>query len=179
MLLAAPPPPPERALAVQRTLATVDLTRIEVAISWVAEVLGFTFHHDESITVETYVVAAGLPLGGLTGFRIDDSPLCFVAVRGQEGSTFSEALIHEATHVLDIRCDADTSLVARLRSAPQSTHQLWHAPYFVAAAEATRRFVDPAHRDYGDTHGYYAKVPHELARLEREGIVAAIRRPPT
>lgn len=140
-----------------------------------SDVLGFTYPPGTSLTVETSVVASGVPLGALTGFRIDDSPVCFVAVRGQEGSTFAEAIIHEATHVLDIACDADASLVARLRNEQGSSHQLWHAPYFIAAAEATRRFVDPNHKDFGDTHGYYAKVPGELATLEAEGIVAAIR----
>jgi len=174
-LAAAPLPPRERSSWVGGALSSLDMARVEEAISWVADVLGFEFAADTSLTIETYVVASGVPLGGLTGFRIDDSPVCFVSVRGQEGSTFAEAVIHEATHVLDMKCHADTSLVARLRNAAGSSHQLWHAPYFIAAAEATRRFVDPAHVDFGDTHGYYAKVPDELARLEQEGIVAAVR----
>lgn len=174
-LAAVPPPPGERRALVERTLDSVDVPRTEEAIAWVAETLGFVFPESASLVVEVYVAAAGVPLGGLTGFRIDDSPVCFVSVRGQEGSTFAEALIHEATHVLDVACDADTSLPAQLRNAPESTHQLWHVPYFVAAAEATRRFIDPTHEDFGDTHGYYAKVPAELARLEDSGIVEAIR----
>lgn len=174
-LAAAPPPPPERRALVERALDSIDVSRMEEGVSWVADALGFAFAPDTSLTIETYVVASGVPLGGLTGFRIDDSPVCFVSVRGQESSTFAEALIHEATHVLDTACDADTSLVASLRTAAGSSHQLWHAPYFIAAAEATRRFVDPAHKDFGDTHGYYAKVPRELAKLEEEGVVAAIR----
>jgi hypothetical protein len=174
-LEAAPPPPPERRALVERALGSVDVARIEEAIGWVSDALGFTYPARPSVTVETYVVASGVPLGGLTGFRIDDSPVCFVAVRGQEGSTFAEALIHEATHVLDIACEADSSLVARLRNVPGSSHQLWHAPYFIAAAEATRRFVDPNHKDLGDTHGYCAKVPRELARLKADGLVATIK----
>lgn len=174
-LEAAPPAPTDRRTLVERALGSLDFARLEEAITWVSEALGFTYPPGTSVTVETYVVASGVPLGGLTGFRIDDSPVCFVAVRGQEGSAFAEAIIHEATHVLDIVCDADSSLVARLRNEPASSHQLWHAPYFIAAAEATRRFVDSSHEDYGDTHGYYAKVPGELARLQADGIVAAIR----
>lgn len=174
-LAAAPPPPPERRSLVEQALASVDVGRVEEAIAWVAETLGFVFPASTSLTVDAYVVASGVPLGGLTGYRIDDSPVCFVSVRGQEGSTFAEALIHEATHVLDAACDADTSLIAKLRNTSNSTHQLWHAAYFVAAAEGTRRFIDPGHQDFGDTHGYYAKVPAELARLEDEGIVEAIR----
>ena len=148
---------------------------IESAIGWVSDALGFKYPAGTSLTIETYVVASGVPLGGLTGLRIDDSPVCFVAVRGQEGSTFGEALVHEAIHVLDMACESGSSLVARLRDQPGSSHQLWHVPYFIAAAEATRRFVDSDHKDFGDTHGYYAKVPHELARLEADGVVAAIR----
>jgi len=70
---------------------------VEEAIAWVADALGFTFAASEEVRIETYVVASGVPLGGLTGFRIDDSPICLVALRGQEGSTSVEALIHEAT----------------------------------------------------------------------------------
>lgn len=175
-LAAAPPPPPDRRAVVQRALDSIDVERVEEAVSWVADTLGFVLPTDISLSVDVYVVAAGVPLGGLTGLRIDDSPVCFVQVRGQEGSTFAEALIHEATHALDITCDNDTSLLAQLRGVPGSTHQLWHAPYFIAAAEATRRFVDPQHEDFGATHGYYAKVPAELARLTEEGVVEAIRR---
>jgi hypothetical protein len=174
-LAEAPSPPPDRQKLAEAALDALDVAKVEQAIAWVADVLGFEFPADELLIVETYVVASGVPLGGLTGFRIDDSPVCFVSVQGQEGSTFAEAVIHEATHVLDMRCQADTSLVAELRASAGSSHQLWHAPYFIAAAEAARRFVDPAHRDFGDTHGYYAKVPAELARLEQQGVVAAIR----
>ena len=171
----APTPPAERRVLVEDALASFEVRKVEEAIAWVADALGFVYPPDSVLTIEAYVAASGVPLGGLTGLRIDDSPICFVSVRGQEGSTFAEAIIHEATHVLDVACEADTSLAARLRHAEGSTHQLWHAPYFVAAAEATRRFVDPEHKDFGDTHGYYAKVPHEMARLTDEGIVDEIR----
>jgi len=160
---------------VTRVLEMLPVSGIEDAISWVADALGFSFPPGTVLAIGTYVVASGVPLGGLTGYRLDDSPVFFVSVAGQEGSTFAEAVIHEATHVIDLRCRVDTSLVARLRSRDGSSHQLWHVPYFIAAAEAARRFVAPAHRDLGDTHGYYAKVPDELITLEQEGIVAAIR----
>lgn len=175
ILAAAPTPPPERRTLVERALSSVDTSGIEQAIAWVAGALGFEFDEEATVDVEVYVVAAGVPLGGLTGRRIDDTRICFVAVRGQEGSTFAEALVHEATHVLDAACDSQTSLIARLRNEPDSTHQLWHAPYFVAAAEATRRFVDSAHEDFGDSHGYYRKVPDEIAQLGERGIIDAIR----
>lgn len=175
VLAEAPAPPAERQTLVEAALASIDKSKLEAAIAWVAEALGFRFGPDASLAVEVYAVASGVPLGGLTGFRIDDSPICFVSVQGQEGSTFAEVIIHEATHVLDVSCDSTDSLVERLRLAEPSLHQLWHAPYFIAAAEATRRFVDASHRDFGDTHGYYAKVPNELARLNDEGIIDAIR----
>jgi hypothetical protein len=171
----APAPPPARRAEAMRALETLDVPRIQDAISWVADALEFSFPGDHVLPIKMYIVASGVPLGGLTGYRIDDSPVCFVAVRRQEGSTFAEAVIHEATHVLDMTCQAETSLVAQLRSRPGASHQLWHVPYFVAAAEATRRFVDPDHRDFGDTHGYYPKVPDELMTLEQEGVVDAIR----
>lgn len=175
VLAEAPPPPAARRAEVMHVLETLDVSRIQDAISWVADALGFSFLDDHVLPIDVYIVASGVPLGGLTGYRIDDSPVCFVAVRRQEGSTFAEAVIHEATHVLDMTCQAETSLVAQLRSRPGASQQLWHVPYFVAAAEATRRFVDPDHRDFGDTHGYYPKVAAELMTLEQEGLVDAIR----
>lgn len=174
-LAAAPPPPRDRRMAAEEALRTVDRSTIERAISWVAKTLEFEFDDDATVDVEVYVVASGVHLGGLTGRRIDDSRVCFVAVHGQEGSTFAEALVHEAIHVIDAACRSDSSLVAQLRSEPGASHQLWHAPYFVAAAEAIRRFVDPAHKDFGATHGYYAKVPAEMNELDRRGIIHTIR----
>lgn len=174
-LAMAPLPPRERRTVVHQALDAVDTSRIEQAVSWVAKALDFVFEDSATLKVEVYVVASGVPFGGLTGRRIDDSWICLVAVRGQEGSAFAEALVHEATHVLDAACRSDSSLVARLRSEEGSSHQLWHAPYFIAAAEATRRFIDPQHRDFGETHGYYAKVPNEMTALQARGIIDAIR----
>ncbi len=31
---------------------------------------------------------------------------------------------------------------------------------FVHSGETVRRVLDPAHIDYGESQGYYAKVPH-------------------
>jgi hypothetical protein len=171
----APPPPDDRRVLVERALGSVVVRKVEQAIAWVADALGFVFPEHTVVSIEVCAVAAGVPLGGLTGGRIDDSPICFAAVRGHEGSIFAEVLIHEATHVLDMLCHSDASLVAELRAEPGSSHQLWHAPYFVAAGEATRRFVDPAHEDFGETHGYYAKVPAEMELLDERGVLSRIR----
>lgn len=171
----SPSAPPERRSEVERELETLDVPRVERAVEWVAQALGFDLPSGV-LLVETKVVGGGVPLGGLTGGRIDDKPMCFVDVRRQTGSAFAEAVIHEATHVLDMGCPSDSSLVESLRrGADAELPQLWHATYFLAAAEATRRFVDPTHRDFGDTHGYYAKVPREMAALGERGIVTRIR----
>ncbi|MGQ0434501.1 MAG: hypothetical protein ACT452_19105 [Microthrixaceae bacterium] len=175
-LLEAPAPPSERRELVERALKAINIDVIEQSIGWVADLLDFRFPPSSTVEVDVKAVAAGVPLGGLTGARIDDRPICFVSVVGQEGSTFAEAVIHEATHVLDMSCKSDESLVERLRQEPGASHQLWHAPFFVAAAEATRRFVDPGHKDFGDTHGYYVRVPGEMAALEQRGLLAKLRR---
>jgi len=167
------PPPQERRTLVEAALAALDIAAVERGVEWAAAALGF----DEpgELTIVVVVVADGVPLGGLTGARLDERPICFVNVAGQEGSTFAEALIHEALHAVDMSCDSQRSLVHRLRSETGATPQLWHVPLFVAAAEATRRFIAPDHLDFGDTHGYYAKVPRELAELRARGVLRELR----
>lgn len=177
-LRAAPAPPAPRRAQVERELEALDIPQIEAAIQWVAATLGFAFADDTTLQIDARVVADGIPLGGLTGQRLDGRPVCFVAVTGQEGPTLAEALIHEATHAIDMLCDSEESLVARLRHEPTSSHQLWHVPFFVASAQATRHFVDADHKDYGVTHGYYAKVPAEMSLLQERGVLDRIRSAP-
>lgn len=175
VLSEAPAPPPERRREVENALREQAPESIEIAAAWVADALGLVFPAGTTLEVDVCVVAGGVPLGGLTGQRIDGRPVCFAAVRGQQGSTFAEVLVHEVTHAVDFSCTSATSLVAELRNEPGNLSQLWHAPYFVASAEAIRRFVASDHRDYGDTHGYYAKVPGEMRTLAERGIVDRIR----
>lgn len=61
---------------------------------------------------------------------------------------------------------------AAAHDEPGAHGQIWHATYFLAAAEAVRRCIDASHQDYGTTHGYYAKFPRVLATLESRGIPA-------
>ena len=42
-----------------------------------------------------------------------------------------------------------------------------HTLMFVQAAATVRRTIDPAHQDYGDVSGYYAKFP-VVAKLVRD-----------
>ena len=175
-LAAAPMPPAERKAQVIAALEALDVDAVARGVAWSAEVLGLVTERDEPVEVDVKVVADGVPLGGLTGARLDDRPVCFVNVARQGGSALAEAAIHEALHALDMSCRSDQSLLDRLRNEPGTGPQLWHVPLFVVAAEATRRFVDASHVDFGDTHGYYAKVPREIAELDARGLIADLRR---
>jgi hypothetical protein len=170
----APSPPAARKALVDNAVAQLDLPAVERAVEWAATALGFD--RLESLAIEVFVVAQGVPLGGLTGGRLDERPICFVNVVGQEGSTFAEAVIHEALHAVDMSSVSERSLVQRLRDEETTMPQLWHVPMFVAAAEATRRFISPDHLDLGDTHGYYAKVPREIEELDARGVLVELRR---
>ena len=176
VLAASPAPPVERKARVEAALETLDVDAIGRGVAWSADVLGLSAATGEPEDVDVKVVADGVPLGGLTGARLDDRPVCFVNVARQGGSTLAEAVIHEALHAVDMSCRSDQSMLDRLRNEPWTGPQLWHVPLFVVAAEATRRFVDPSHVDFGDTHGYYAKVPSEIAELESRGLIADLRR---
>lgn len=123
------------------------------------------------VEIPVAVVASGVPLGGLTGEGPDDAPFCVVGAQALAGTLLVETVIHEATHALGMHerdggdDRAGGSPVARLREASLAAAggggpfgQLWHVPYFVTAAEAVRRFVDPTHVPYGDARGYYGRV---------------------
>jgi hypothetical protein len=55
---------------------------------------------------------------------------------------------------------------AGLDARDRRSHDAVHTLLFLDAAEAVRETLDPAHRDYGDQRGYYAKV-QAIADLER------------
>ncbi len=167
----APPVPRERRRIVEAAIETLDLDAVAEATKWAAAQLGFRFADASPMVVAVGAVAAGVPLGGLTGQRLDGRPICFVATTPHAGSTLAEAVVHEALHALDLQCSDDASLVEQLRNEPWHGSQLWHVPFFLAAGESVRRFVSSSHEDYGVTHGYYAKVPQELDALRERGIL--------
>ena len=175
LLAQAPPVPAERRALVEEAISHLDPIELGAATEWVARRLGLEFPADTRLGIEVSVVAAGIALGGVTGER-DERPACFVAVAAYDGSALgssmlAELIIHEATHAVDMWCPSLTSLVHRLREEPGASPQLWHATFFRYAAQAVRRRIDPGHRDYGETHGYYGRSPAVMATLAARGIV--------
>ena len=162
----APPVPPERRSLVADRIGPLDRELLGQALQWIAAELGFEVasRSDGPIDVAVVAVADGVTFGGVTA-EINDRARPFVAVVPHPESTLAEAVLHEATHALDVSRASGASWIDDLRHEHGSASQVWHVPFFLTAAEAVRRFIDPQHRDYGDTHGYYAKVPDELTLL--------------
>ena len=78
-----------------------------------------------------------------------------------------ETVVHESLHVLDILSAAGRGAFEGLRSrlraagviAPDPRlRDVSHGLIFIAAGEAIRRHLDPAHQHYGDTTGLYARL---------------------
>lgn len=173
-LAAAPAPPADRRSSAEAAFASLDDAALGRAAASVADALGLAFPADAEITIPVRLVADGIPLGGVTGPTLAGQPACFAAVRGHEGSTLAELVVHEATHALDILSSAEDSLVQRLRGEPGADPQLWHATFFLAAAAAVRRHITADHQDFGVTHGYYQRVPTVVRDLIARGIASQL-----
>ncbi|HWA82217.1 MAG TPA: hypothetical protein VG820_02195 [Fimbriimonadaceae bacterium] len=95
--------------------------------------------------------------------RTRTGTLIIIGAGKYRGADFDEVVLHEATHVLDTASGPD-SLFGKLRSAlkaagrpPFEIEQVPHVSMFLLAAEATRRFIDPKHKDVGETFGAYSR----------------------
>ncbi|MCG3128151.1 MAG: hypothetical protein CHACPFDD_03027 [Phycisphaerae bacterium] len=123
--------------------------------------------------IPVYLVAVAPRPGGFT-HRLRGAGVSFVSIRGNEGPLLRETVIHESIHALDIASAEHPSALNILRGELQQRgvartdpmlRDLPHTLMFFAAAETIRRCLDPAHRDYGDVAGYYAKVPAATAAI--------------
>jgi len=99
----------------------------------------------------------GMTVRTQTGTRI------VIGLGKYEGANFAEVVLHEATHVFDTAAGED-SLFGKLRTALTAAkrpafeiEQVPHVCIFMLAAEATRRLIDPAHKDVGETFGAYSR----------------------
>jgi hypothetical protein len=161
------------------------------ALRWIAGVLGIT---DLPATIDVVLVPQAAGKEGMTLRRMDGLRVVIGAGKYQEDA-FAEVVLHESLHVIDIGSPGKgflADLRAALKGAKRSEfeiEQVPHAAMFVLAAEATRRYVLPEHKDVGETHGAYERgleplrkiVAPELAKLiegaqTREAAVAAIVR---
>jgi hypothetical protein len=147
-----------------------------------------------STPLPVYLVAAA-PFPGASTMRSQEGPFSVVALEGEPDSQWVEIVVHETIHALDDRA-GEGSVLAELRrrlaqvpgASPREVHDFVHTVMFVQAAGTVRRILDPAHKDYGNVDGYYAKVPRAEAvvvpawrdyldgRITREAAVERIVR---
>ena len=136
-------------------------------IARLCELLGMT---DPGKAIPAFLVVDAPAPGGFTGLSRQHGALCIVSIDMHQGSALVEAVLHEAIHALDAHTrqqelptvlqalrkamtDAGVAATdARMRDVP-------HTLIFAAAAEVTRTSVDASHIAYGQTGGFYAKVP--------------------
>ncbi|MFI5385756.1 MAG: hypothetical protein ACHQ50_06510 [Fimbriimonadales bacterium] len=92
------------------------------------------------------------------------------------GADFAEVVLHESTHVFDTTAGGE-SLFGKLRTALTAAkrpafeiEQVPHVCMFMLAAEAVRRFIDPAHKDVGDTFGAYSRGLGPLRDIVRPDL---------
>ncbi len=138
--------------------------------SCIARICAYLGITDPGKAIPVYLVVDAPAPGGFTALSRQHGALCIVSIDAHQGSTLVEASLHEAIHALDShtrqqepptvlqavrKALADAGVAAtdaRMRDVP-------HTLIFAAAAEVTRDVVDPTHVAYGETGGYYAKVP--------------------
>ncbi|HVT13053.1 MAG TPA: hypothetical protein VHE55_12385 [Fimbriimonadaceae bacterium] len=153
--------PKERQTAQEcvESFATISTDKQEAAIRFVAEAAGIAKTPKE---IDILVVPRMAGKEGMT-VRTRSGTLIVIGAGKYRGADFDEVVFHEATHVLDTAAGLD-SLFGKLRSAlkaanrtPFEIEQVPHVAMFLLAAEATRRFIDPKHKDVGDTFGTYTR----------------------
>ncbi|HTQ08578.1 MAG TPA: hypothetical protein VMI31_00760 [Fimbriimonadaceae bacterium] len=123
-------------------------------------------------SIEMLIVPRMAGPEGMT-VRTMTGPLVIIGAGKYRGSDFDEVVLHEATHVFDTVAGTE-SLFGELRAAAQAANrsafdveEVPHTAMFLLAAEAIRLFVDPKHKDVGETFGIYARGLDRLCRVER------------
>ena len=148
----------------QKRIETKLLPKEAACFKFVTESLGMSVH---DLDVPVYLVAESPPPGGFT-HRGRGGGVCFIGIEHAPGALLHEVVIHEAIHALDIATATQNTALQELRERILAAgldrqnpgyRDIPHTLIFVQAAETTRRIIDPAHSDYGDVAGYYAKVP--------------------
>lgn len=165
-----------------------------LCIARICELLGLT---DPRATIPAYLVTAAPAPGGFSVLSREDYAIAIVSTDAHQGTALVEAVLHEAVHVLDVhtRQQQPPSVLHSLRKALADAgvapsdplmRDVPHTLIFAAAAEVTREVVDPKHVAYGETGGYYAKVPqaaeavlpawerYVAGKLDAGGLIAEI-----
>lgn len=123
---------------------------------------------DPEIEIPVCLVAKAPFPQGFTHRRKGGGAVCIIGVEGLNGSTMCEVVLHECIHALDIATELSGSALQELRATlyrykikarSKEFHDIPHTLMFVQAADTVRAIIDPSHKAYGDTAGYYAKLP--------------------
>lgn len=123
--------------------------------------------------VPVYVVAEGPWPGGVT-HRGPNGGVCLIDADENAGTQLIEIVLHESSHALDVATQGRETALSALRERMQaagidprdrSMRDVPHTLMFVTSAWVVRQVFDPAHVDYGDVAGYYAKVPAAIAAV--------------
>jgi hypothetical protein len=113
--------------------------------------------------IPVYLTAEG-PWPGAVTARAREGAVCFVAADASTGSQLVEVVVHETIHALDVMAGEGGVLNdLRKRLGKADLRDFPHTVMFVQAAGTVRKVLDPAHKDYGDVEGYYARVPRASA----------------
>ncbi|MEK6643721.1 MAG: hypothetical protein AABZ08_07410 [Planctomycetota bacterium] len=166
----------------------------EACFTNILRALGMT---DPAMEIPVCLVAEAPFPQGFTHRRHGNGAVCIVGVKSLTGSTMCEVILHECIHALDIATEQSGSALQDLRGMmyrykvkPKSRefHDAPHTLIFVQAAATVRAVIDAAHKPYGVTAGYYAKVPaiaeivtrawqdHAVGKLGREEAITQIAR---
>jgi hypothetical protein len=148
-------------------IATEFLPKQAECYADVLEHLGMT---DPGRTIAVYLVTQAPFPGAVTHRSREGGGVCFVSLESAKSTQLYETILHESIHALDIATESQDpptvlqTLRNKLREAGIApTDRIFrdvpHTLMFVQAGETIRRIVDPAHKHYGDVHGYYPKVP--------------------
>jgi hypothetical protein len=128
---------------------------------------------DPRIVVPVYLVAEGPWPGGVTHPTVQGS-ITLIDADENSGTQLLETVLHESCHALDIASQAPESALDELRRRMAEAgidrrdrlmRDVPHTLMFVTSAWVVRHVFDPAHKDYGDVAGYYAKVPAATAAV--------------
>ena len=114
--------------------------------------------------IPVYLTAEGPWPGAVTARTDENTGVCFVAADASNGSQLLEIVVHETIHALDVMAgEGDVLTALQKRLGPKDGRDFPHTVMFVQAAGTVRKVIDPAHKDYGDVEGYYARVPRASA----------------
>lgn len=109
------------------------------------------------------IVVPRYPGKGAITLRTTAGPLIIVSCEKFVKDDFAEAVIHESIHALEA-ASQKVEVLHELRENLKTrkiesfaTDQLPHTLFFLIAAEATRRFVEPYHIDVGEKFGAYKR----------------------